>query len=133
VFRSIKFSFDKVVFEHRSFTTRDDRFLLYTDPHSRRIHEGQRSEGEPIKEWESLGQVLLADVNRFDRLFDERGVLRDPDAVLVAEEITPNRILGVKDREKGTFRIGQCVSLASPYSLRSLLAQILAWRGRIQC
>jgi len=63
-------------------------FLLYIDPRSERIYRCHRSDGEPIKKWENFGEMLLAEVNRFDQLFDERGVLRDLDAVLVPEGTT---------------------------------------------
>jgi hypothetical protein len=68
-------------------------FLLYIDPRSRRIYQCRRSEGKPIKEWENFGQMLLGEVNRLDRLFDDRGVLRYRDA-----EIVPGRIVNGVER-----------------------------------
>lgn len=51
-------------------------FLLYVDPRSERVFQCLRSEPTPTNEWENFGQMLLTEVRRFDRLFDDRGRLR---------------------------------------------------------
>jgi hypothetical protein len=60
--------------------------FLYIDPKSGAVYRCSRSDATPSQRWDDFGEMLYAEVSRLSRLFDDRGMLRDPEASAIRHQ-----------------------------------------------
>jgi len=57
--------------------------FLYVDPKSGVMYRCSKSDATPTNRWDNFGQMLYAEVLRLSRLFDNKGMLRNPEGSAV--------------------------------------------------